>query len=395
MRMPNFQSAMGQRQYAMGSPLPITDSVLWQPSLPDVNGKIKTEPEKLRIFTAFANVDWGNNNLQSGLAELGEVIRFRWNSADQDYPDWHTTGKTSMNQEMMKALLAAHREKPVDVFFGCLSGHTVFPGFIRAINILGIRTLNISLGDKENFIGTLEPTGHGGMIDIASAFSLNWTSREETLSHYEAAGARVIYLPQGANPQVYKPLEKPFDMDVSFVGQCSGQRPEIIDDLRRRGINVATFGEGWPSGEISEEEMIGVFSRSRINLGFASIDNANGLFRLKGRNFKIPMSGGLYFTQYRRELGDVYEIGREIVCYHTTDDLAERIKFYLSHPDKAEEIRRAGQRRAVNEHTWSNRFRQAFRALGVNVPGNIMGNRLLMKSRKLRRQSLRITANGM
>jgi spore maturation protein CgeB len=106
------------------------------------------------------------------------------------------------------------------------------------------------------------------------------------------------------------------------------------------------------------------------------------------------MSGGLYFTQYHRELGDVYEVGREIVCYHSTEDLAEKIKFYFSHPDKAEEVRLSGQRRAINEHTWARRCRQAFLALGVSVPGSIPGISLL-KTRKPRRVLLRAAvANG-
>lgn len=390
MRMPNFQPALGQRLYAPGRPIFTTDSP--PRSRPDSDQKAKAEPERLRIFAAFAHVAWGKDNLQSALEELGEVIPFHWNFHDQDNRDWHDAGKARMNREMMETLLAAHREKPLDVFFGCLSGRTVFPGFIRAINLLGIRTLNISLNDKDNFIGALEATGHTGMIDIASAFSLNWTNREEALAHYESAGARILYLPIGANPQVYRHLETPRDIDVSFVGRCDDRRAEIVDALRQQGITVETFGKGWPSGKIPVEETIRIYSRSRINLGFANGADAQESFRLKGRDFEVPMSGGLYFTQYHRELGDVYEIGREIVCYHNPDDLAEKMKFYFSHPDKAEEVRLAGHRRAINEHTWSRRCRQAFLALGVNVAGSIPGISLL-KTRKPRRILLRATAH--
>jgi spore maturation protein CgeB len=393
MRMANFQPAMGQRLYNREIPLFSADPPARLSATSDIAGKPKTEPVPLRIFAAFAHAEWEKDNFQYALEEVGEVIRFRWNFSDQSDPDWHVTGKTRMNREMLDALSAAHREKPIDIFFGRLSGSTVFPGFIRAINHLGIRTLNIFLGAREDFVGTLEATGHSGMLDIAGAFSLNWTGSEDTLPLYETAGARVIYLPRGANSQLYKPLEMPFDMDVSFVGQHSGQRSEIIEDLRRRGIRVEAFGKGWPSGEIPEEEMIAVFNRSRINLGFASVDNTKGLPGLKGHDFKVSMGGGLYFAPYRRELGDVYEIGREIVCYHTADDLAEKIRFFLSHPDRAEEIRRAGQRRALQDHAWSCRFRQAFRALGVPLPGGQAGNELL-KTRKQRRILLRATANG-
>ncbi len=394
MRVYDSQLAVGQRLHAREEALFPADSISRPWSMPDNTEKAGRERGPLRIFAAFAQGQWEDDNFQGALEEVGEVIRFRWNFSDQNAPDWQTTGKIRMNREMLDALSAAHSERPIDVFFGCLSGNTVFPGFIREINLLGIRTLNIFMGDKKDFIGVLEATGHTGMIDVASAFSLNWTSAEETLPHYETAGARVIYLPRGANPQIYKPLEMSFDIDVSFVGRRTDRRFEMIDNLRHRGITVETFGAGWPAGELPEEEMIGVFNRSRINLAFPSLDTADRLPGLKGRDFKIPMSGGLYFSRYRRELGDVYEIGREIVCYHAADDLVEKIKFYLSHPDKAEEIRRAGQRKALQEHAWSRRFRQAFRALGITVPGNGTGSGLL-RIRRQRRALSRATVNGM
>ena len=236
---------------------------------------------------------------------------------------------------------------------------------IRAIGMMGIPTLNIFLDDKRKFYGSLEPTGFAGMVDIASAFTLCWTTTKEAVANYEHVGARVIYLPPGANPDVFHPYDLPRDIDVCFVGQKYGQRPQIMAYLRERGINVQTFGRAWASGEVPMEEMVKLFSRSKITLGIGTVGDSANVVCIKGRDFEVPMSGGFYLTQYNPDLEEFYETGKEIVCYESPDDLLEKIRHYLAHPQEAEEIRQAGLRRARQEHTWMGRFQQAFVAMGI------------------------------
>lgn len=320
----------------------------------------------LRIFAAFRHVNWENYNFQPALEAFGDVIRFKWlDSYDQYDPKWHFGGKQQMNHNLLKAVQSAHKDKPIDLFFGYLSGRWVFPGTLRAIREMGIPLLNICLDDRTKFYSSLEPTGYAGMADIASTFTLCWTSTEDAVRLYESVGARAIYLPEGANPEVYKPIEVPFDIDVSFVGQCYGQRPKVIEYLRSQGINVQTFGRGWPTGEISVNEMVKIYNRSRINLGFAAVGNSTDICCLKGRDFEVPMSGAFYLTQYHPELERCFEIGKEIVCYRDVSDMAEKIRYYLDHPEEAERIRKASLQRALRDHTWVGRFDHVFRGMGI------------------------------
>lgn len=346
------------------------------------------ERRKLRIFAAFAHVNWEDQNLMPALESFGEVVRYRWDFNAQYAQDWHTAGKIAMNAKLIEAVEAAHREKPIDVFFGYLSGRTAFPGIVRAIGTLGIPTLNISLDDKTKFFGGLELTGFTGTVDIANAFTLCWTSTEDAVKQYATVGARAIYLPEGANPDVYKVLPgTQHDIDVSFIGQCYGQRPQIIEHLRKKGIHVQALGRGWPSGEISVAEMVKTYNRSRINLGFAAVGNSAQVCCLKGRDFEVPMSGGLYLTQYHPELENVYDIGKEILCYRDLDDLAEKIRFCLLNPGEAARIREAGHRRALQEHTWKMRFETAFRAIGILTDEDQPSEKMKSAHRKSWQQS--------
>ena len=125
------------------------------------------------------------------------------------------------------------------------------------------------------------------------------------------------------------------------------------------------FGPGWPNGPLPTEEMVRTWSRSRINLGFGGVADFKKTFCLKGRDFEVPMSGGLYLTEHHDELLPYYDIDREIVTYTDFDDLLVKIRRLLGNPAEAESIRKAGRDRALREHTWEMRFEKVFRLLGV------------------------------
>ena len=347
------------------SPITSPSMVKTSPPFKDERSALVREGS-LRIFAAFSQNNWEDYNLQPALEAFGEVIRYDWNPRyDQYDPQWHWNGKQKMNIELLDAVHKTHGENPIDLFFGYLSGRLIFPAPIRTITMMGIPTLNISLDDKTKFFGELEPTGFTGMADIAGAFSLCWTTDKEALRHYTAVGAPAVYMPPGANPFIFHPFEQQRDIDVCFVGQNYGQRPHIISKLREQGIHVHTFGSGWESGELPIDEMVKLFSRSKITLGIGTVGDASDILCIKGRDFEVPMSGGLYLTRYNPDLEEFFEIGKEILCYDNMDDLIEKIRYFLSNPNEGEAIRTAGLQRSLRDHTWVQRFHTAFQAMGM------------------------------
>ncbi|MFA6125299.1 MAG: glycosyltransferase [Sphingomonas sp.] len=83
------------------------------------------------------------------------------------------------------------------------------------------------------------------------------------------------------------------------------------------------------------------------------------------RDFEGPMSRACYLTGYTDEIEHFFEVGREIDCYRSAEELVDKTRFYLSHPDAAEALREAGWRRARRDHRWENRFQQLFAACGL------------------------------
>jgi spore maturation protein CgeB len=102
-------------------------------------------------------------------------------------------------------------------------------------------------------------------------------------------------------------------------------------------------------------------------LGIGTDTIQYNIVALKGRDFEVPTCGSFYLTQYNPELEEFYDIGKEIVCYNSLEDMLEKIRYYLSHPEDAEEIRKAALKKSLAEHTWKKRFNKAFDIMGINI----------------------------
>jgi spore maturation protein CgeB len=256
--------------------------------------------------------------------------------------------------------------------------------------------------------------------EISPRYDWCLVPEKSRLKDYETMGAHPIYCQEAANPTVYKPYNIPKEFDVTFIGQAYGERPAYLASLVAQGIDVRIWGHGWrtatqsedvgtfervlragrklltPEGRrvirsnlqralnvgvharlpdsilgglLSDEEMIRMYSRSKINLGFSACGSTHEcgerIVQVRLRDFEVPMSGGFYMVEYMEELKEFYDIGKEIVCYADPADLADKITYYLAHDLEREEIRRAGYERCKKHHTWHKRFEMAFREMGL------------------------------
>lgn len=254
----------------------------------------------------------------------------------------------------------------------------------------------------------------------------NWavTTAQSALPKYARLGyCNVIKSQWACNHFLYRKLILPLEYDVTFVGHPHGNRRAIIQALRNTGINVRVWGSGWKLGRLLQQEMIHVFNQSRINLNLSnasrfistpnararnvtcrwlsrslnivpfgsqlktrgkrwlsmmkfSVSTAKNLThsnvsshqypdQIKARNFEVPGCGGFLLTGQAENLGDYYEIGKEIVCFKDMGDLIEKARYYLYHEDERAAIAQAGYQRTLHEHTYVHRFTEIFQRLGL------------------------------
>jgi hypothetical protein len=320
----------------------------------------------LRIIALYHHYNWENESLKPSLEKFGQVRHYDWcEQFNHQKKDWQSSVKPRMNAALIEKVAQWTKQDATDVIFTYLSGELVSPETVLALSSFGIPMVNLALNDKEHFVGKIRNGQAMGSRDICRFFDICWTSTEDAAKKYCVEGAIPIYLPEGANPEFHRPYNTEKTIDVSFVGQCYGNRSEVIERLESHGIHVEAYGFGWPNGPLTAEDMVRMYSKSRISLGFGGVIGLSNTYCLKGRDFEIPMSGGLYLTEYHPELDRFYDIGSEIVTYRNFDDLVEKIRFLLSNPEKADEIRRKGFERARREHSWEMRFEKIFHLLGL------------------------------
>jgi len=321
---------------------------------------------RLRILTVHHHYNWENTAFLPALEPFGTVHHYDWmTSFRRGLTQWHRSLAGEMNRDLLRQVRSLAAGNGIDVIFTYLSGEQVHPETMAALQALRIPMVNLALNDKENFTGKIRSGRAMGIRDICRFFTLCWTSTEDALPKYCVEKARPLYLPEGANPDLHKPVPAEQTIDVSFIGQCYGNREDMIRKLQAEGIRAEAYGFGWPNGPLATEAMVALYSKSRINLGFGGVISHTGAYCLKGRDFEVPMSGGLYLTEHHPELAKVYDIGREIVTYEGFEDLLGKIRDLLDHPDQAREIRRRGFERARREHSWEMRFDKVFRLLGL------------------------------
>jgi hypothetical protein len=319
----------------------------------------------LHIFLAYPLNNW-ESVLPLALAPFGEVSIFEWHSLGfNDQSSKWLKQRDSMNKAMLESFFKANSEKQVDVVVGYLSGYNTDAEILQQMRDSGAVIYNFCWDDKLGFHGKMYGGRWTGPAALAPAVDLNLTNAPDSCIKYMVEGGLAMFWPEAAHPDIHRPYDIPFEFDVSFVGGKYGWRPKFIAKLQKMGIKVVCFGNGWENGLLSDEEMVKLYSRSRINLGFAGVGHSKKLMCLKGRDFEVPMSGGLYLTQDNPELSLVYNVGKEIVTYRNEKDCAEKIKWLLKNPNEADKIRKAGRIRALKDHMWEKRFSDVFKIAGI------------------------------
>jgi hypothetical protein len=272
-----------------------------------------------------------------------------------------------MLEDALSSLRQAHQQRHVDLVFVYASGVEITPSFVRAIREeVGAPVVNMCLDDKQSWSGPVFDEARIGQIDIAAEFDVSWTSASVACEWYLAEGARPVYMPEGFDQRMYRPMALAQDIPVSFIGANYGFRRAVVEDLRAAGIDVQVFGPGWGTKPIWGDEQVAVINRSIVNLGMGGIGHSESLTNVKTRDFEIPgTGGGAYVTTYNADLSRHFEIGREILCYRNREELIEIVRRLLRRPEEARQHAALARARCLAEHRWYHRYVKLLEMVGV------------------------------
>jgi spore maturation protein CgeB len=157
------------------------------------------------------------------------------------------------------------------------------------------------------------------------------------------------------------------DIDVSFVGSLSPAHPvraRLIEWLAEQ-TQLDIWGNGldqFPQdsavhrhyhGEAWGTDMFKALARSKI-----TVNNHIGIAENYANNMRLYEATGmgcLLINDRKSNIEDMFELGREIVCYDNPEECLDLIRYYSENDTEREKIAAAGQRRTLNEHSYVNR----------------------------------------
>jgi spore maturation protein CgeB len=283
----------------------------------------------------------------------------------------------------------------VDIVFTYFDNRHVLKDAIYEVRKMGAVTINFFCNAAHEFYKVSE---------VAPAFEYCMVPERDAIKKYIAVGAHPIHVQMAANPKYYHPVPVPEEFDAVFVGNKYLNREEYLANLRRSKVDVRVYGPNWLppmvghldwqhkprkwarslkrvlneyrgrllpleccNSTISDDEMVELYSRARITIGLSDVLTPDGniIRHIRLRDFEAPMCGSCYITGFQEELAEYYEIGREIVCYYSKEDLKDKVKYYLRNSTERDLIRSRGRKRALTEHTWQNRFEKLFKEIGL------------------------------
>lgn len=345
----------------------------------------------LRVLVVSMQWDYGfperglsfeHTNMYDSMARLDGV--------DVAHLDFMVAYQQGGHDEVRRQLLGAVDDhRPDFVFFFLFKDEVPADVLVELRDRPGLITFNWFADDHWRFE---DFTRHW-----APLFNACSTTARSALPKYAALGGdlTVVKTQWACNHHLYRPRGS-LAHDVTFVGQPHGNRREVIERMRSRGIPVEAWGTGWENGRAEQDRMTEVFATSRINLNLSNSSVKYGplatkivergrprrLFmpsgpigrrlrtrrpgdQIKGRNFEIPGCGGFQLSGHSEDLESYYEPFEEIVIFRKESELHELARRYLADEAARARIAEAGYRRTLAEHTYEHRYREIFAKVGL------------------------------
>jgi hypothetical protein len=157
------------------------------------------------------------------------------------------------------------------------------------------------------------------------------------------------------------------DIPVSFLGQASAYRAyraEFIEHLVSSGI-AGHFSTADRHSQVSHSEYASILRRSLMSINFSYSVSCH---QLKSRVFEIMLSGSLLLESENSQVSSLFEPMTHYVPFSSKQDLCDKVRYYVAHPEEAREIAKNGLDRAACCYNGNLFWRTILNKVGVAAP---------------------------
>lgn len=195
-------------------------------------------------------------------------------------------------------------------------------------------------------------------------YDVHITSNLWNVDEFRAAGfPHVVHMELAANPavrvsgEISEAERRALGAPVGFIGHWEPVTERRLLHLVRGGIPLKIYGGGWDDAQAAEglsqaiqhrlvigDEYARAIVSFDINIGIVSTWNRN---HTASRTFQIPALGAFLLHQRNEVVTRYFKEGVEAEFFDSDDELLEKCRHYLAHPDERRRIAEAGRRRCI------------------------------------------------
>ena len=293
------------------------------------------------------------------------VWRFLRNSVSQSVKNLFLPAKfildsasrTLVNNDLIRKCKS---EKPELVII--LKGEIISPSSIRLLKTLGVKCIAYWWFDDPFDYTSI----HRDLTDAFTEADAFFCFDQEYIPRVKDLGVHNVFvLPNAANGQMIagRPNNDQKKFDLCFVGSCDDERARQLMELSEYSILVG--GPYWGDclqnvknfhvvdKVISPVEFESYYRSARIGINFHGTNCKSGL---NNRTFDISATGVFQLVPKLSAAKECFKIEEELVLYDSSQDLIEKIDYYLHEKGLREQIGYRAHLRTVREHTYEHRM---------------------------------------
>jgi spore maturation protein CgeB len=189
---------------------------------------------------------------------------------------------------------------------------------------------------------------------VAKHFDACFVANIASLDQYRSWGCENVFfrpfgffeshLDPGITPNQIRGGEKDIDACL-FCERTSSRRRERLEYLEEHIEGLYGRGHGWPLGYVSDGEMLEIYRRSRIGI---NLHNSTGPINF--RTYTLPANGVMQICDNKYFLGQIFDLGTEVVGYNEIEEVPDLVSFYLANDEARIRIATAGYERVHRDY---------------------------------------------
>ncbi|MFH1904707.1 MAG: glycosyltransferase [bacterium] len=252
-------------------------------------------------------------------------------------------------------------------------GHRIFTDTVEKIKNKGIKTALWTIDPPHNF---------QSIIKSAPYYDHIFCGGSEAMELLNKAGIKKTHwLPFACDSQLHKPVKltheekQKYGSDIAFIGSYYPNRGEILSRLT--DFNLAIWGPGWDRlssnhplrkhincGQIKPDDWLKIYCASKIAVIIHYQDGKVPCYQASPKVYETLACKCFALVDNQKDVKTLFKDGKHLVIFKDTDDLKDKIKYYLEHPEEREKIAEEGHKEVIKKHTYVHRIKNLVDIIG-------------------------------